>query len=192
LYNGTTYKLEDAVRQNILKGGLVGYANGDYYFQIAPQGQLQPFNGYWVQALQDCILIVPPAASANQIVATRSAVPSRAVTNGSATTSSWRVRLQATVGGDRDGQNFFGTAPGATTGEDETDIAKPPSGAGRAYARFLVRSATAATNGANKASSRATSTALAYDLRSPNARREIWTVAVSARPRRRRRAVILG
>jgi hypothetical protein len=181
LFNGTAYRLEDAVRQNILKGGLIGYANGDYYFQIAPQGQLQPFNGYWVQALQDCILIVPPAASAGRSIATRSLVPTRAATKDGAGNNGWRVRLQAAVGGDRDGQNFFGTAPGATSGEDETDIAKPPSGAGHAYLRFLVRRpAATATNGASNASSRATSTALAYDLRSSDTRHETWTVAVSA------------
>jgi hypothetical protein len=63
LYRGTSYRLEEAVAQNIVKGALVGYSQGDYFFQIAPQGQFQPFNGYWIRALQDCVLIVPPAAS---------------------------------------------------------------------------------------------------------------------------------
>lgn len=168
-YNGTSYRLEEAVAQNVIRPALIGYANGDYYFQIAPLGQLQPFNGYWVRALQDCILIVPPAASA---LGTVPGAGSRAVARPASRVSNrgWRVRLQASVDGDRDGQNYFGQAPGAQAGDDALDMAKPPSGAGHAYVRFLQKSA---SNG------RATTSAFAFDIRDERSAREQWTAAVT-------------
>ncbi len=153
------YPLQQAIDAGILRSFLVGYSRGDYVFSVAPQGQLVPWNGYWVRALQDCVLVVPPTPSVAQ-GGTR-ALPPLAAENG------WRVRLSASVAGDRDGQNYFGLAEGAQAGEDRFDIAKPPSGAGHAYVRFLQN------NEAGR------SAAYAFDMRPPGAARQEWTAAVT-------------
>ena len=179
LYRGTSYRLEEAIAQNIVKGALVGYAQGDYFFQIAPQGQFQPFNGYWIKALQDCVLIVPPAASSiTRSVSTRAAATRPAVKAAPAAgVRGWRVRLQASVGGERDGQNYFGQAPGASASDDTLDMPKPPSGAGHTYLRFLNRATAAASGG--RAATSSTGNAYAFDVRDLRSANEEWTAAVT-------------
>ena len=185
LFRGTSYRLEEAVAQNIVKGALVGYAQGDYFFQIAPQGQFQPFNGYWIKALQDCVLIVPPAASSlsRSVRNVSSHMASVAVAKQAASkiapagsVRGWRVRLQASAAGDRDGQNYFGQAVGASAGDDSLDMPKPPSGAGHTYLRFVNR---AAATGSGRAAASGVASAYAFDLRDLRSTNEEWTAAVT-------------
>ncbi len=162
-HNGVTYRLSEAVDLNIIEPALVSYSveNGDYVFALAPQGVLEPFQGYWVRVMQDCTLIVPPAGNNLRRSVTRG-MPALVAGKG------WRVRLQASVAGDRDGQNYFGQVPGAETGKDRADVPKPPSGAGHAYLRFL----------SDTASGRAA--AYAFDMRPTSTNRQEWTVAVTS------------
>lgn len=152
-----TYSLQQAIDNNIIRSALVGYRQ-DYVFNIAPLGQLEPFNGYWVKVLQDCTLIIPPTPTSPQ-----------SVTRAPATTGKgWQVRFAAGVAGDRDGQNYFGQIEGAQVGEDRWDVSKPPSGAGHAYVRFL-----------HKDSSGKAAGAYAFDMRPPSNGKEQWTAAVT-------------
>ncbi|MCX6367410.1 MAG: S8 family serine peptidase [Armatimonadetes bacterium] len=140
--DGSSYSMAEAVRAGYLSPALIGYANGDYVYAIAPSGQLEPFNGYWVRVFRDCTLLVPPVPSAS----------SRQQSAGSSA-DGWKARLIANVAGDVDGQNYFGQLRSATDAEDKNDILKPPAGAGHAYVRF------------NSASSDGKSRALAFDMR---------------------------
>jgi hypothetical protein len=158
LYQGQIYSLEQAAANNVVRSVLVGYSQGDYVFSVAPQGQFVPWNGYWVRALQDCVLVIPPTPSAAPNVAR--ARPSPAAGKG------WRVRLAAGVAGDRDAQNYFGQVEGARAGEDAFDMAKPPSGAGHAYVRFLQ-------DGAHGRAG------WAFDMRPRGVGRQEWTAAVT-------------
>lgn len=157
--DGVNYSMGEAVQNGVLAPALIGYRNGDYYYAVAPQGQLEPFSAYWVRAYRDCTLIVPPSASAS----------SRSVATGAAN-DGWRVRLGAIVAGDRDAQNYFGQSRGAADGTDRQDIPKPPAGGGHAYVRFLADG----SNGATRS--------LAFDLRAATngPRRQEWTAAVSS------------
>ncbi|WP_309707060.1 S8 family serine peptidase [Armatimonas sp.] len=139
---GASYSMADAVKAGYLSPALIGYANGDYVYAIAPSGQLEPFNGYWVRVFRDCTLLIPPVPSAS----------SRLQVAGS-NSDGWKARLIANVAGDVDGQNYFGQLRSATDAEDKNDILKPPAGAGHAYVRF------------NNASSDGKSRALAFDMR---------------------------
>ncbi|MDX1934075.1 MAG: S8 family serine peptidase [Capsulimonadales bacterium] len=133
LYNNTTYSLNDAIIQGVISSALVGYVNGDYVYNIAPNGNLEPFQGYWVHVLRDCTLIIAPTnvgRSVTGLVPTRQAITQDK--------SGWRARFMATVAGDRDGQNYFGQASSASEGNDLLDIPKPPTGSGHAYVRFLT------------------------------------------------------
>lgn len=161
LYQGRILSLQQAVNENVIKSSLVGYANGDYVFSIAPLGQLVPFQGYWVKAQQRCTLVVPPTPTSEQSVTRAAALP------GGSSAGGWRVRIGASVAGDRDGHNYFGQAPGAEGGEDRLDVLKPPSGAGHAYVRFLPKNASRRAG------------AYAYDLRPAGSAREEWTLAVT-------------
>lgn len=172
------YTLAEAVDAGILSGVLVGYDQGQgYVYSVAPFGQLQPFNGYWVQAKQDCVLIVPPNPTA-VTGATRAAkgAPSAATTVAATRKATgslvpaiegWRVRLSASAAGDVDGQNFFGQAKGASAQEDRLDIPKPPAGAGHAYLRFV----------SDQADGR--KAAYAFDMKPVNGVKQEWTAAVS-------------
>ena len=159
--NGTLYSLSDAIKNNILGSALVGYENGDYAYNIYPNGQMEPFHGYWVRALRDCRLIVAPTSSNRSLktTATRRGLP---------TVEGWRARLSARVAGDVDGQNYFGQAKGAADGTDALDVLKPPAGGGHSYLRFVN----------NTDSSRAVSNA--FDMRAADSAHSEWTAAVSA------------
>ena len=157
----SVYTVQEAADKGIIKNVLVGYAAGGYVFSFAPNGSLQPFNGYWVRALQDCDLIIPPLPGAGR--ASVKAEPAPGAAGG------WRARLIATVAGDRDAQNYFGQVLGADAGEDRFDVAKPPSGAGHAYVRFLPA--------ATKSDARANP--FAYDMRPAGSKKEEWAVAVT-------------
>jgi subtilisin family serine protease len=157
--DGVSYSMAEAVKAGYLSPALIGYANGDYVYAIAPSGQLEPFNGYWVRVFRDCTLLVPPVPSASS---RRQAVGANA--------DGWKARLIASVAGDVDGQNYFGQLRSATDTEDKNDILKPPAGAGHAYVRF------------NGASADGKSRALAFDMRSlvGNATtRQEWTAEVA-------------
>ncbi|GAB4461712.1 MAG: hypothetical protein OHK0029_27450 [Armatimonadaceae bacterium] len=157
-YDGNIYTLDQAITNNVIASALIGYRNGDYVYSIYPQGTLEPFSGYWVQALRDCEIVIPPASSLNL---TRSAGTETAKTDG------WRARLSAFVAGDRDGQNFFGQASGSEDGVDRNDIPKPPSGGGHAYLRFLADS----NDGRGIPQ--------AFDIRTVGKQNVEWTAAVS-------------
>ena len=158
----TSYKLEDAVNAGIISSSLVGFREGDYNYSIAPNGLLEPFNGYWVRAYRDCTLVIAPAGTTNRsaLVPVRNTVPTNS--------SGWRARLIASTGGDHDGQNYFGQTTGATNQNDGYDVPKPPSGAGHAYVRFL----TPVGEGRSVPN--------AFDIRSLSSNeKQEWTAAVS-------------
>lgn len=157
--DGVSYSMAEAVRAGYLSPALIGYANGDYVYAIAPSGQLEPFNGYWVRVFRDCTLLVPPVPSASS---------RRQVVGANA--DGWKARLIASVAGDVDGQNYFGQLRSATDAEDKNDILKPPAGAGHAYVRF------------NSTSADGKSRALAFDMRALNGNtvsHQEWTADVA-------------
>ena len=157
---GSVYSMAEAVKAGIISPALIGFGNGDYLYSIAPAGQLEPFNGYWIRVFHDCTILIPPVPSA---VATRS----QQASTGS---DGWKARLIANVGGDRDGQNYFGQLRGAADTEDIQDILKPPAGAGHAYVRF--------TNANSEGKSRA----LAFDMRAlsgNSVNRQEWIAEVA-------------
>jgi subtilisin family serine protease len=158
IFEGQTLTLEAAIAQGIISPALVGYAQGDYFFQVYPSGTFEPFNGYWVRAYRDCTLVIAPTS-----VSRATAAPSRST---GAPVNGWRARLVASVAGDRDGQNFFGQAKGASNGNDVHDISKPPSGGGHAYVRFLT-------------GPEGRSVANAFDMRALGENRAEWTASVS-------------
>ncbi|MGC4046880.1 MAG: S8 family serine peptidase [Armatimonas sp.] len=156
--DGVNYSLAEAINNGMVSPALVGYdaERRDYVYSIAPDGVMKPFNSYWVRAYKDATIIVPPSQSA-----TRAA--GRPIKS-----EGWTGRLIASVGGDQDGQNYFGQVRGAVNGEDRLDIPKPPMGSGHAYVRFEQK-ADQATR------------ALAFDLREPNsADKQTWRAAVSS------------
>lgn len=157
--DGASYSMSEAVNNGILSPALVGFANGDYIYAIAPAGQLDAFNSYWIRVYRDCTIVVPPVPSAS-ITRGRQLIPSG---------DGWKARLVASVSGDVDGQNYFGQSTGAQDMVDRLDILKPPAGAGHAYLRFLNDSHDGKTR------------SLAYDMRSPNrVTKQEWLAAVSS------------
>lgn len=173
--NGQTYSLVDAVNARILSGALVSFPNGDYQYDVAPAGTLNPFNGYWIRVFQDCTIIIAPTGGTN---GSGRAVKMSAG-NDSPFANGWKVRLAASVAGDRDGQNFFGQVKSAN--KSRLALPKPPSGAGHAYLRFVDNSVGA---GRATAAGVTNSGPMAYDLRpsvsgSDGTSRESWTAEVS-------------
>ena len=165
--NNQTYSLADAVNAGIVSPALVSFVNNDYQYEVAPGGTLRPFSGYWVRVFQDCTIIIAPTGSPTS---TGRAVSGSA---GSAFASTWKVRLGASVDGDRDGQNFFGQVKGS--GKSRLALPKPPSGSGHAYVRFVDTASRASAKSGGP---------MAYDLRpiapgNEGATRETWTAEVS-------------
>lgn len=164
--DGVSYSIAEAVKAGIISPALIGFANGDYVYSIAPGGQLEPFNAYWVRVYRDCQLNVPPVPTAS--IATRSTLSNPGLQGG------WQARLIASVGNGVDGQNYFGQRPGAADGEDLTDLPKPPAGASDVYVTLLNKGA----NGKSRS--------LAYDMRPLNGNavtQEEWVATVqSVRP----------
>ena len=177
--SGQTYSLTDAITAGIVSSALVSFVNNDYQYDIAPGGTLQPFNGYWVRVFQDCTLIIAPSGGSGATGRAAGANVPVAVA-ASPLASGWKVRLAATVDGDRDGQNFFGQVKSSAS-KTRVALPKPPSGAGHAYLRFVDSDTTGrATNKTGTANNGP----LAYDLRTATAgsegsSRETWTAQVS-------------
>lgn len=163
------YSLQEAIAADIINAQLVGWdvTTRSYYYSVAPGGQLLPFRAYWVRALKDCTLIVPPNRSKQSLI-------SRAANTKAGSNvpqgDGWRVRLSASVAGDRDAENYIGQVQGATEGEDRYDVPKPPTGPSHAYVRFL------------NTDRRGRKAAFAYDMRPAATGRQKaeWTMAVGA------------
>jgi hypothetical protein len=173
LVNGTSLQMDEAIAQNIISPALIGRNQEDYQYTLYPFGELAPFSAYWVRVYQDCTLILGPRGTITRSVPTGKTATSRATVSKDGRTLSpdagWRARLVASVGGDKDGQNYFGQVRGSSDDLDMNDIPKPPSGAGHAYVRFIQQG-----KGTNRGQS------LAYDMRSPGtASKTEWIAAVS-------------
>jgi len=133
---------------------LVSYVNGDYSYSVAPSGRLEPFQGYWVRTYRDVTLVVPPSASQGS---------GRSVSGG----IQYGLKIGAFVKGDRDAENVIAVSQDGKSGADKHDVSKPPAAGGDVYVRIL-----------DEQSGNARS--LAYDVRSADATRKTWNVAVSA------------
>ena len=152
--DGVAHSLGDAVQLGYISPVLVSYINGDYSYSVAPAGRLEPFQGYWVRTYRDVTLVVPPSASQG---AGRSAMGSL----------QYGLKIGASVKGDRDAENIIAVAQSGKSGADQHDVTKPPSAGGDVYVRILDEQ-----SGGSRS--------LAYDVRSADATRKTWNVAVSA------------
>lgn len=142
-YQGQLKTLADAVSAGWVSGTLYTYGSGGYTWQTAPQGQLYPWQGYWVKAMVPATLLVPPLQSG--IGSLRSAAPPAAA-------DGWRFRLAVrSRKGAADTYNFIGVSRSARDGADSQDVEKPPVPMGGTVALRLVE------NGRS----------LAQDLKSP-------------------------
>lgn len=163
------YSLQEAIAAEIINAQLVGWdvTTRSYYYNVFPGGQLLPFRAYWVRALKDCTLIVPPNRSKQSLISRAANTKAGSdVPQG----EGWRVRLSASVAGDRDAENYIGQVQGATEGEDRYDVPKPPTGPSHSYVRFL------------NTDRRGRKAAFAYDMRPAATGRQKaeWTMAVGA------------
>ncbi len=145
-HQGEMKTLADAIDAEWISSSLYTYQSGGYIWATAPEGQLEPWQGYWVKAKVSGTLIVPPVPSG---VASRGA----AVSNGgragaqppapaprrAAPINGWRMRLAATTTrGAADTCNFVGISKSARDGTDRGDVEKPPVPSGGTIAvRFL-------------------------------------------------------
>jgi len=152
--DGVAYSLGDAVQLGYISPVLVSYINGDYSYSVAPSGRLEPFQGYWVRTYRDVTLVVPPSASQG---AGRAAMGNL----------QYGLKIGASVKGDRDGENVIAVAQSGKSGVDKFDVTKPPSAGGDVYVRIMDEQ-----SGGSRS--------LAYDVRSADATRKTWNVAVSA------------
>lgn len=152
--DGVAYSLGDAVQMGYISPVLVSYVNGDYSYSVAPAGRLEPFQGYWIRTYRDVTLVVPPSASQGS---------GRSVSGG----IQYGLKIGAFVKGDRDAENVIGVAQDGKSGSDKHDVTKPPTAGGDVYVRILDEQS-------------GNSRSLAYDVRSADASRKTWNVAVSA------------
>ncbi|MBI3945875.1 MAG: hypothetical protein HY321_08140 [Armatimonadetes bacterium] len=134
-YRDQTRTLQEAVALGWMSGSIYTYQPGGYTWSTAPEGQLFPWEGYWVKVkVSDwpVTLIVPPVASGTG--ALRSAGLPGAAADG------WRLRLAARAqSGAADTFNFIGVARSARDGDDAADVEKPPVPRGGTVALRLIQ-----------------------------------------------------
>jgi hypothetical protein len=98
---------------------LYWYTSKGYSWSSLEDGVMEPFVGYWIRTLVPCRVIIPPVGTS----ISRSTKPvARSMPEGG-----WKVALTVQAGKYVDGANVFGTATGASDGNDVWDIEKPPT-----------------------------------------------------------------
>lgn len=130
LYNGAELTVPDAVGQGLVSGALYTYAQqtgqGGYDLTFA----IEPYKGYWIQALKPGLALRLPAVPAGGSAAARSAGLRSAGVE-------WAMQLVVEVEDVRDAANYVGVAPDDAGYDPRHDIAEPPST--RAFAGREVR-----------------------------------------------------
>jgi hypothetical protein len=99
---------------------------GGYEFAGAPDGQLDAWIGYWVQALVDCDLLIPPSPMTMEHRMKRPKAERQAL-QGLTSDKNWAIQLSAVGGSRSDLHNFAGVSPDASDGYDPLDAPEPPA-----------------------------------------------------------------
>lgn len=116
----------------------------EYSFAITPQGQLDPWQGYWVHNFIECDLIVLPTPLEGAGGQAASAETSKGVselkfpekpdwmpdlpptTFGPKKVGGWKLQLSISAGSEKDTYNFAGLNPAAEDDYDALDVLEPP------------------------------------------------------------------
>jgi len=99
----------------------IWYWNGsDYEFSEAPSGILEPWKGYWVKALVNCQLLIPPLETGESKSALASSI-SRA------SQKFLQIRAKVKDSDIKDSYNFIGLSDKAMVGYDKEDVEEAPS-----------------------------------------------------------------
>ncbi|MDH7568327.1 MAG: hypothetical protein QHJ73_01905, partial [Armatimonadota bacterium] len=111
--------LSEAAAAGWIRPTLFSYnpTSNSYEFTSLQEATLEPWQGYWLRALRDVFLLIPPVSTPG---ATVLAPDQRAAQDG------WRVQLVARAGWAADTCNFVGVSRGVSDGCGLEDVEEPP------------------------------------------------------------------
>jgi len=161
-HQGVNLSLADAITQGIVGPALYSYLNGGYVYEVAPNGQLEEFGGYWIRVLKSGTRLFALPLPSGRSAAVR-ATPQ--VGDG------WLVQLSAASQSGADRLNCFGVSAAAS--KSRLDVEEPPPAVGEegGVALSFVRREAGAGNAR-----------LAQEVRQgPLTRTETWEALVEGR-----------
>ncbi|MDW8367752.1 MAG: hypothetical protein RMK49_18065 [Abditibacteriales bacterium] len=127
-FNNQLLDFEEAVQRALIRNTLYFFdpTINNYRLDTGPTRRLNPGVGYWIRALRDVTLVIPPATPVNSLQLQR-ALPTTAAPSGlSAPTGGWQLQISAVTNEGQDPDNFIGVAPDARDDFDPQDIEEPP------------------------------------------------------------------
>jgi hypothetical protein len=119
-YNTEVMDLDTANSKGYFKNYFYFYDEGGYHQVIYPEGKLLPTYGIWVYSDVECDIAIPPSPTQNGSVYFKQ--KSKAPLDD----YSYQIQIIAKCGEYNDYDNFIGTSPDASNGEDKYDVLEPP------------------------------------------------------------------
>jgi M6 family metalloprotease-like protein len=120
-FQGQRLSLQQAIDSNLVSPVIYTFTPQGYRFSVAPDGQLTPFAGHWINLIQPVQLFIPPARSG-----LRSPVNAQKSTRNAPSGVQWRLQLTASVGESSDAYNYVGAATTAEDGQERWDVPEAP------------------------------------------------------------------
>jgi hypothetical protein len=123
--NGKEWSMKEAIGRGLLLPTLFWYdaAANDYKWKTELSDvRLDPYVGYWVYAMDDISLVVPPPT-----LFSPAAAPKTTVSAGATEGDGWRIPLVVSGAGKTRTGRVIGASSSATDGIDANDVLAPPS-----------------------------------------------------------------
>jgi len=139
-FNNQLLDFEEAVQRALIRGTLFFFdpTINSYRLDTGPLRRLNPGVGYWLRALRDVTLVIPPSTPVNSLQLQRplfvvppsgglshlTTVPSPP--RPSIPAGGWQLQVSAVTNEGQDPDNFIGVSPDARDDFDPQDIEEPP------------------------------------------------------------------
>ncbi|MEN6370894.1 MAG: FlgD immunoglobulin-like domain containing protein [Armatimonadota bacterium] len=124
--------IEQAVSKNLIRKTFYWWDTyaGEYSMSSDSSTNLNPWQGYWIKAMQPCQLIIPAVNEIGSTIGgdtTRSRASSSTSTASAKKSDGWNLKLVARAGEAVDSTSYIGVDSRASDTYDSADIEEPPS-----------------------------------------------------------------
>jgi hypothetical protein len=131
-FNNQLLDFDQAVQRELIRNTLFYFDLNinNYRLDTGQTRRFEPRRGYWIRALRDVTLVIPPATILNsiQLQRTLTGQPSNVTTPSplSVSAGGWQLQVSAVTREGQDPDNFVGVSPDARDEFDPQDIEEPP------------------------------------------------------------------
>ncbi len=127
-FNNELLDFDQAVQRALIRNTLYYFdpTINNYRLDTGATRRLNPGIGFWLRALRDVTLVIPPSTPVNSMQLQRPLTTVSPPQRPSAPAGGWQLQISAVTSEGQDPDNFIGVSPDARDDFDPQDIEEPP------------------------------------------------------------------